>query len=94
MFARLGVFGLVGILFLPMRTKFRRLRTFVLGLLAIAFIMTLGSCGGSSTTAGTTPIGTYTFTVNATGTAGTNGGNTSVHQISLTLIVTAVTSTT
>src|SRR5579883_757249 len=66
----------------------------LLGLLAATIILSFSSCGGSSssTSGSTTPIGTQTFTANATGTAGTNGGNTSVHQISLTLIVTAATS--
>lgn len=60
--------------------------------LAIGLVMMFSSCGGSSASGNTTPIGTQTFTVNATGTAGTNGGNTAVHQLSLTLIVTTVTS--
>ncbi len=59
-----------------------------LGILVFTMSMLLGGCGGSSTTGSTTPIGTQNFTVNATGTAGTNGGNTSVHQLSLTLVVT------
>lgn len=59
-----------------------------LGIIAFAMLLLLPGCGGSSSNGSTTPIGTQTFTVNATGTAGTNGGNTSVHQLSLTLIVT------
>jgi hypothetical protein len=61
--------------------------TLSLGILVFTMILLLGGCGGS-TTGSTTPIGTQNFTVNATGTAGTNGGNTGVHQLSLTLIVT------
>lgn len=69
----------------------RIVRLVVLAAFAFTAILVLGSCSGNSTTGSTTPIGTQTFTVNATGTAGTNGGNTSVHQLSLTLIVTTAT---
>jgi hypothetical protein len=100
MLASFGGLGLLGIVFFgnrrvrPARLRFksrRGPRLFLLGLASLALAL-LGSCGGSSSTSGTTtPVGTYTFTVNATGTAGTNGGNTSVHQISLTLMVVAAT---
>jgi Bacterial Ig-like domain (group 3) len=94
----LASIGLFGIVFLgSARGKIssgrsRLLRMFLL-VLTFAIIAMLGGCGGSSssTSSTPTPVGTYTFTVNATGTAGTNGGNTSVHQISLTLTVTAAT---
>lgn len=69
----------------------RIVRLVVLAAFAFTAILVIGSCSGNSTTGSTTPIGTQTFTVNATGTAGTNGGNTSVHQLSLTLIVTTAT---
>ena len=99
--ASLGGLGLFGIIFVSnrrvraarLRSKSRRwLQISLLGVASFAIAL-LGSCGGNSTTSGTTtPVGTYTFTVNATGTAGTNGGNTAVHQISLTLMVVAATS--
>ncbi|MGA2697130.1 MAG: Ig-like domain-containing protein [Terriglobales bacterium] len=89
-----GFFGIV-LLIRSGKNDRRRLRNSrrmmyvgVLAVFAFTLILFLAACGGSSTTGTNTPIGTQNFTVNATGTAGTNGGNTSVHQLNLTLIVT------
>ena len=59
------------------------------GLLLVVFILPFSGCGGSSANPNATPIGSQTFTVNAVGTAGTNGGNTATHQLSLTITVTS-----
>jgi len=98
LFASLLGGGLFGIVFIATSRKDNRRRSStgyrhvlsvgVLAMFVFTSILLLAGCGGSSTSGSTTPIGTQNFTVNATGTAGTNGGNTSVHQLNLTLVVT------
>jgi hypothetical protein len=63
--------------------------------LGLAMIIGLVGCGGGSSSGGGggggggggTPAGTYTIQATGTGTAGTNGGNTSSHPIPVTLVV-------
>ena len=68
----------------------------VLGMLVLTMMLSLVACGGSSSSTSTgttpppapsTPAGNYQVTVTATGTAGTNNGNTAAHPVSLTLTV-------
>jgi hypothetical protein len=63
----------------------KRLVTILLGIMVLGMVLSLTSCG-SSTTPGT-PLGEQTISVNATGTAGSNNGNTSVHAVNLTVNV-------
>jgi hypothetical protein len=71
----------------------RRRMGIMLLVLALAMILALVGCGGSSSSSGGggggggTPAGTYPITVTATGTAGSNGGNTGSHPLNLTLVV-------
>ena len=55
-------------------------------LLGMMFWVACGSVSSPRSSAGTPP-GDYTITVTATGTAGTNGGNTLGHPISFALTV-------
>jgi hypothetical protein len=67
----------------------------ILGALTLGMIVLLVGCGGSNNTTGGgtpptdpgTPAASYTVTVTATGTAGTNGGSTAAHTVNVTLIV-------
>jgi Bacterial Ig-like domain (group 3)/FG-GAP-like repeat/FG-GAP repeat len=94
LWASLGSIGVFGLMLTSdwKKRKWRHL-AIALGILAIVMILLLVGCGGSSSSGGGgggnggTPAGTYTVTVMATGTAGTNGGNTSGHPLALTLIV-------
>jgi hypothetical protein len=95
LWASLGGIGLVGMV-LAGDWKKRNHRAMGIGLtvLAVAMILALVGCGGGSSSGGGgggggggTPAGTYQLQVSATGTAGTNGGNTSPHSLPLTLIV-------
>jgi hypothetical protein len=80
----LGVFGLM----LAGDWKKKRIRWMgvLLGILLLGMMFLVG-CGGSSYTPPPpvpvpgTPTGTYPIQVTATGTAGTNGGNTSPHNL-------------
>jgi Bacterial Ig-like domain (group 3)/FG-GAP-like repeat len=71
----------------------RRALGIVLLVVALAMIMALVGCGGGSTSGGGggggggTPAGTYQIQVTATGTAGTNQGNTAPQMLNLTLVV-------
>ncbi len=63
-------------------------------ILALAMIVALVGCGGGSSSGGGgggggggTPAGTYPIALTATGTAGTNGGNTAAHLLTVTLVV-------
>ena len=89
-----GMFGLV--LTGDWKKRNRRGMTILLAVLAIAMILGLVGCGGGSSNnggggggggGGGTPAGTYQIQVTATGTAGTNGGNTTAHPLNLTLVV-------
>lgn len=91
--ASLSLAGLLGVVFLCGRGgKAKKIRFGGAGMLVCGALILLGGCGGGSSASTTgTPIGTDTFTVNAVGTAGTNGGNTATQQLSLTLTVTSPT---
>ncbi len=73
----------------------RRALGIVLLVIAMAMIMALVGCGGGSTSGGGggggggggTPAGTYQIQITATGTAGTNQGNTTPQMLNLTLVV-------
>jgi len=89
-FAGMGVFGLM--LAGDWRKKSGRRLGIILTLVALGMMLTLVGCGGSSsnntqTTVPGTPTGSYTVTVTATGTAGTNGGSTAAHPVNVTLTV-------
>jgi hypothetical protein len=81
----MGVFGLV----LAGDWKKKRIRWMgvVLGMLLLVMMVSLVGCGGSSNNNNLgvlipgTPTGTYPIQVTATGTAGSNGGNTSAHNL-------------
>jgi hypothetical protein len=95
LYACLGSIGLVGVVWAGFRERGLRRKTISqsLTLLTVVMIGLLAGCGGSNNaaTGSDVAVGTYTFNVNATGTAGTNQGNTTLHQLSLTLTVTAST---
>lgn len=91
--ASFGMLGMFGLMLAAGSKKNRRLATVVGALVLGAMIVTVG-CGGNSSSAVTppqqnpgTPSGTYAVTVTATGTAGTNGGNTSAHVVTVNLTV-------
>ena len=73
----------------------RRALGIVLLVVALAMIMALAGCGGGSSGGGGgggggtggTPAGSYPIALSATGTAGTNGGNTTAHPLTVTLVV-------
>jgi hypothetical protein len=72
----------------------RRALGIMLLVVALAMIMALAGCGGGSTSGGGgggggggTPAGTYPIQVTATGTKGTNGGNTTPQILNLMLVV-------
>lgn len=78
----LGIFGSRGV----RRSRLKAIGAFT----ALALLVFLSGCGGNGSTSTTpTPAGTQTFTVDGTGTAGTNGGNTAAHQLSLMITVTS-----
>ena len=86
----MGVFGLM----LAGDWKKRRVRWMgvVLGIVILGMMFSLVGCGGSSNnpppvTKPGTPTGSYTIQITATGTAGSNGGNTSAHNVSVGLTV-------
>ncbi|HSY64202.1 MAG TPA: FG-GAP-like repeat-containing protein, partial [Terriglobales bacterium] len=94
LWASLGGVGLVGMILAgEWKKRNRRALGIVLTVLAVMMILALAGCGsgGSSTGGGGggggTPAGSYQLQITATGTAGTNGGNTSPHSLPLTLVV-------
>jgi hypothetical protein len=95
LYACLGGLGLLGIVWAGSRKRGRPRKAIsrTLTLLTVVMIGLLAGCGGSnnSATGSDVAVGTYTFNVDATGTAGTNQGNTMLHQLSITLTVTAST---
>lgn len=85
----MGLFGMLIVGCLPAR---RRLPGIMLGIAVVVMMMSLLACGGSSNTTNTittpgTPAGTYKVTLTATGTAGSYGGDTSGHVMTVTLTV-------
>jgi hypothetical protein len=85
-----GIFGLI----LAGNWKRNRRMGIVLGVLAIGMVLMMVGCGGSNSSPPVTvtpipgtPTGSYPITVTATGTAGTNGGNTAAHTLIVTLVV-------
>lgn len=85
----MALFGMLVIGSLPKR---RRLMGIMLGMVIVVMMISLIACGGSSNTHHTTtipgtPAGNYTVTATATGTAGSYGGNTSDHPMTITLTV-------
>jgi hypothetical protein len=85
----MGLFGMLVIGSLPKR---RRLLGIMLGIVIVTMMISLVGCGGSSnnhhsTIIPGTPAGSYTVTVTATGTAGSYGGSTSDHVMTITLAV-------
>lgn len=100
LFASLTGLGLLGMVFAgDWKKRNRRRLGILLGVFALVMILALVGCGGGSSSGGGgggggggnggggTPAGTYTVKVTATGTAGTNGGNTSPHTLNVTLVV-------
>ena len=94
--ASLSSLGLFGMVLAGSLKKRSRWTGVVLGMLVLTMMLSLVACGGSSSSTSTgttpppapsTPAGNYQVTVTATGTAGTNNGNTAAHPVSLTLTV-------
>jgi len=91
--ASLTGFGLMGIVLAgDLRKRKRNGALVLLSVLALALILSLVGCGGGSVSGGGgggggTPAGTYSVKLNVTGTAGTNGGNTAAHPLTVTLVV-------
>ena len=78
--------GLFGVLLAGDCKKIRnRHVSILLGIMVLGTVLSLTSCG-SSTTPGT-PLGQQTISVSAMGTAGSNNGNTSAHTLNLTVNV-------
>jgi len=85
----MGLFGMLVIGSLPKR---RRVQGIILVFLIAVIMVALVGCGGTSNTPRTitnpgTPAGTYTVTLTATGTAGSYGGDTSGHVMTVALTV-------
>jgi Bacterial Ig-like domain (group 3)/FG-GAP-like repeat len=94
LWASLTGVGMLGMVLAGEWKKRNRRRLGVMFLiLGLAMILALVGCGGSSSGGGGggggggTPAGTYQIQVTATGTAGTNGGNTAPHPLNVTLVV-------
>ena len=102
LWASLSGIGMVGILLAgDWKKRNRRRALIVLGVVALVMVLALAGCGGSSPVSssggggsggggnggGGTPAGSYTLPITASGTAGTNGGNTAPHTLNLTLVV-------
>jgi len=91
--ASLTGFGLIGIVLVGDLRKHKRHGAIVLlSVLALALILSLVGCGGGSVSGGGgggggTPAGTYSVKLDVTGTAGTNGGNTAAHPLTVTLVI-------
>jgi FG-GAP-like repeat len=86
--ASLSMLGLFGLMFARSFNRRKSWRGVAVGmiLLGMMFWVACGSVSNAIRSAGTPP-GNYTITVTATGTAGTNGGNTSSHPINVALTV-------
>lgn len=100
LWASLGGLGIVGMILAgDWKRRNRRGLMILLGILAFTMILALVGCGGGSSSGsgggggggltGGTPAGTYpNIQATAAGTAGTNGGDTAIHQLpKLTLVV-------
>jgi Bacterial Ig-like domain (group 3)/FG-GAP-like repeat len=97
LWASLGGLGMVGMILVgDWKKRNRRRMAIVLTVLTVAMILALVGCGGGSSSSsgggggggtGGTPAGSYKVQVTATGTAGTNGGNTAPQPLNLTLVV-------
>ena len=90
--ASLTGFGLMGIVLVgDLRKRKRHGEIVLLSVLALALILSLVGCGGGSVSGGGggggTPAGTYSVKLDVTGTAGTNGGNTAAHPLTVTLVI-------
>ena len=95
--ASLGGLGIVGMIFSgDWKRRNRRRLAVVMAVLAVAMILALVGCGGSSSSpngggggglTGGTPAGSYPIQATATGTPGTNGGDTTGHALPITLVV-------
>jgi hypothetical protein len=88
----LGGMGLVGTLVVGCLQKPRRLLRIILGIALVVVMIFLLACGGSNNVTKTitnpgTPAGTYTVTLTTTGTAGSFGGDTSGHVMTVSLTV-------
>jgi hypothetical protein len=94
--ASLSALGLMGMV-LTGDWKKRKLsgRFVIMAVIALVMVLAWAGCGGGSSSSSTTPppptggtpSGSYPLALLATGTAGTNGGNTSQHPLSVTLVV-------
>ncbi len=96
LWASLGGVGMLGIVLAgDWKKRNRRRMAIMLIVLALAMVLAMVGCGGGSPAStggggggqGGTPAGTYHVTITATGTAGSNFGNTTPHQFEVTLIV-------
>ncbi|HWY54570.1 MAG TPA: FG-GAP-like repeat-containing protein [Terriglobales bacterium] len=96
LWASLTGVGMLGMVLAGEWKKRNRRRLGVMFLiLGLAMILALVGCGGGGSTAGGggggggggTPAGSYQIQVTATGTAGTNGGNTAAHPLNLITLV-------
>jgi hypothetical protein len=93
----LGSFGAIGLLGIVLTGAARKRKLsipfVIMTVVTLLLMMAWAGCGGSSSPppasggSGGTPSGSYPLTVTATGTAGTNGGNTSPQQLNITLVV-------
>jgi predicted benzoate:H+ symporter BenE len=86
MLASLSTIGLFGMILAGGFKKRGRWQGAVLGVLVLVSTLSFVGCGSSSSKP-ITPAGSYTVIVNATGTAGTNSGNTTPHPFNLTITV-------
>jgi len=91
--AGFSLVGTLGLMLAGFSRKNRRLAV-VLGVLALGMMIVTVGCGGGNSAVVTppqiipgTPAGSYPIVVTATGTAGTNGGNTSAHTVTVNLTV-------
>jgi hypothetical protein len=87
MLASLSTIGLFGMILAGGFKKRGRWQGAVLGVLVLVSTLSFVGCGSSGSSKPITPAGSYTVTVNATGTAGTNSGNTTPHPFNLTITV-------
>ncbi len=85
LWASLGGIGLFGCVLVGRR---RKAGAIALAILALALAAAMSGCGGGSPqNPNATPIGASTVQVTATATAGTTGGNTATHQMTITINV-------
>jgi hypothetical protein len=100
LWASLSGLGLIGMVLAgDWKKRNRRFLGIALTILAVVMILALVGCGGGSSSGGGgggggtggggggTPAGTYQLSVSATGTAGTNNGNTKPQALPITLVV-------